>query len=66
MVSRPNATRDLCKTKVKYYPLDLDMSKSLVTLELFGENLGVEDSSGLKSDSDPVFIGLLSFESVFL
>lgn len=58
----PNATEKPRKIKNKYYPLDLVMSESLVTLvrAVLGKFGGwMPDLSGLKHDSDPVFIGLL-------
>ena len=67
----PNATEKPGMIKNKYYPLDLVMSKSLVTLvrAVLGKSGGggwMPDLSGLKHDSDPVFIGLLTFDSVLL
>lgn len=63
----PKATEKPCRIKNKYYPLDLLMSKSLVTLmrAVWGKFGGWRpDFSGLKSDSDPVFTGLLTSDSV--
>lgn len=69
MVRMPNAVEKPCLMKNKYYPLDLVMSKSLVTLvrAVLGKFWGWKpELSGLKSDSDPVFTGLLTFDSVLL
>lgn len=63
----PNATKKPCRIKNKYYPLDLLMSKSWVTLmrAVWGKFGGRKpDFSELKSDSDPVFTGPLTFDSV--
>lgn len=50
----PNATETPCRIENKYYPLDLLMSKSLMTLmrAVWGKFGGRKpDFNGLKSDS---------------
>lgn len=60
MVRMPKATERSCTIKNKYYPLDLALSKSLVTLVRAVEKVsGVEARfKWAEGDSDPVFTGL--------